>query len=94
MMLTHARTALAVLLVGSAVAGCTSTGKSHSTHASATAAGPQAGMDMKAMCERHRQMMAAPSAQRQAMMEERMKSMGMTPEAMQKHMQEMAERCK
>lgn len=92
MMTPYARSALAFVLFA-ALGGCASTDKSHSTHTSA-AAGSQSGMDMKAMCEKHRQMMAVPSAQRQAMMEERMKSMGMTQEAMHKHMQEMAERCR
>ncbi len=51
-----------------------------------------ASMDMQSHCEMHKKMMSGkPSAERQAMMQEHMKSM--TPEMRQK-MQAMHEQCK
>lgn len=84
----------ATLLAVAALAGCALPPAGHDQHTTASAATPGGGMDMKAMCERHRQMMQSPSVERRAMMEERMKAMGMNQEAMHKHMQEMAQRCK
>lgn len=59
--------------------------------------GPRGGagaMDMQAMCDMHRQMMSKPPAERQAMMQEQMRSMSMSSDAMHKHMQDMQARCK
>jgi outer membrane murein-binding lipoprotein Lpp len=78
------------------LAGCASTG--NASHAEQTGASGRAGhaaMDMQAMCEMHRKMMAGKApAERQAMMEQHMKSMSMSPEEMGKHMQAMQEQCK
>lgn len=58
---------------------------------------PQKGMagssDMKSMCEMHKNMMSAKSpAEREAMMEQKMKSM--SPEMRRQHMEMMSEMCK
>lgn len=51
------------------------------------------GMDMKAMCDNHKNMMNARTpAERDAMMDQHMKSM--SPEMRQKHMSMMDARCK
>lgn len=75
----------APLLVAAALVGCASSepGKGGHSHSA---------MDMKAMCEHHKQMMAGKSpAEHQAMMNEHMKS---SPAEMRKHMQMMQEQCK
>jgi len=75
---------LAVSLVGCAASGAA---ENHS-HASA----PHAMMDMQAMCDMHKQMMSGKSpAERQAMMDDHMKSMA--PE-MRQHMRMMHEQCR
>ena len=78
-----------------ALSGC-ATGHSHSMGTGGYGPGPGAGsMDMQAMCNRHRQMMGTSTpAERQAMMQEGMKGMGMSPQDMQKRMQEMDQRCR
>ena len=54
--------------------------------------GPQAGMDMQSMCEMHKRMMAGKSpAERQAMIDEQMKSMA--PE-MRAQARQMMENCR
>lgn len=94
MTITWTHSALAALLFGTAaLAGCASTAKTHTTHASTAPAATNAAMDMQAMCEMHRKMMAAPAADRGAM-QGRMESMQMSPEDMRKHMAEMERRCR
>lgn len=51
-----------------------------------------ASMDMQRMCQMHQDMHKAPAAERQAMMEQRMK--GMSPEMRQQHMDMMKQHCK
>lgn len=80
-----------------ALSGCaTGHAGSHSTGPGGYGPGPGAGsMDMQAMCNRHRQMMGSSTpAERQAMMQEGMKGMGMSAQDMQKRMQEMDQRCR
>lgn len=85
----------AIGLTVAALAGCAATaGHPRSPHIAAAPAGGPGQMDMEAMCDMHRQMMSKPMAERQAMMQEHMKSMSMSADAMQKHMQDMQERCK
>ena len=81
----------AFLLAG-LVGGC-ATGASTSKSMGGGMSGMGAGqMDMQAMCEKHKAMMAGkPSAEQQAMMSEHMKSM--SPE-MRTRMQKMHETCK
>ena len=75
-----------VLLAG-ALVGCAVPQKS-SDHAHAS----MGAMDMQSHCEMHKKMMSGkPAAERQAMMQEHMKSM--TPETRQR-MQAMHEQCK
>ena len=94
------------MLLASLLAGCaTNQDAQHQVHHPDTAAsqpsapmsqgdsGGQMGMmDMQAMCEKHKKMMSATPEERQAMMDDRMKTM--SPEMMQKHMQMMQEQCK
>lgn len=86
---------LAIGLAAVVLTGCASTGSaSHAGHAAPTGA---AAMDMQGMCDKHRQMMAGKApAERQAMMEQQMKSMPMpmSPEEMRGRMQAMQEQCK
>ena len=81
----------AFLLAG-LVGGC-ATGASTSKSMGGGMSGMGAGqMDMQAMCEKHKAMMAGkPSAEQQAMMSEHMKSM--SPE-MRTRVQKMHETCK
>ena len=74
-------------LVAGLIGGC-ATGPSTSGSMGGMGAGQ---MDMQAMCEKHKSMMAGKSAaEQQAMMNEHMKSM--SPE-MQTHMKAMHEKC-
>lgn len=60
---------------------------------SGMANGQMSSMDMQAMCDMHRKMMGAKTPEeRQAMMDDRMKTM--SPEMMQRHMQMMEQQCK
>lgn len=94
------RLLLAALALGAlALSGCaTGHAGSHSMGPGGYGPGPGPGagsMDMQAMCNRHRQMMGSSTpAERQAMMQEGMKGMGMSAEDMQKRMQEMDQRCR
>lgn len=88
--------ALAPMLLVLALAGCAAPGADHRHGADAAGyeskGGATAGMDMQQMCDMHRQRMAAtPAAEREAMMQERMKSM--SPE-MRMQMQEMMRNCR
>lgn len=74
-------------LLAAALAGCAAVppAAEHSHTASAA-------MDMQAHCEKHKKMMSGkPTAERQAMMQEHMKSM---PPEMHQRMQAMHEQCK
>lgn len=94
MNITPVRLSLAALFASGAIlSGCASPAGTHAA-GTTTAAADHASMATPAMCDQHRQMMKAPPAERRAMMEERMKTMRMTPDAMHKHMQAMDERCK
>lgn len=79
------------------LAGCASTGSGSqqrgSTAAAASGMGSQMeSMDMQAMCERHKKMMAGRSPQeQQAMMQEQMKAM--SPE-MRQRMETMMQQCR
>ena len=90
------RLAIALALTASVLAGCAAPRGPHS-HEAGTGSyggmgGPQAGMDMHSMCETHRKMMAGkPPAERQAMMDEQMKSM--SPE-MRGRARQMMENCR
>ncbi len=89
---TLSRLSLGALgLTLAALAGCAATAD---PMRSPPAAGAHGQMDMQAMCDMHRQMMSRPLAERQAMMQEHMKSMSMSADAMHKHMKEMQERCR
>lgn len=77
---------LAPVLAAAALAGCASGGPRHADSHS------HAMMDVKEMCAMHKQMMAGKTpAERQAMMNEHMKSA--SPE-MRKHAQIVQEQCK
>jgi hypothetical protein len=77
-----------VLLAG-LLAGCAAMNGAQDSHSHASA--PHAMMDMQAMCDMHKQMMSGKTpTERQAMMNEHMKSM--TPE-MRQHMRMMHEQC-
>jgi hypothetical protein len=79
----------ATVLLAGFLAGCAVTQSAEDSHSHASA--PHAMMDMQAMCDMHKKMMSAKTpAERQAMMNEHMKSM--TPE-MRQHMQMMHEQC-
>lgn len=80
--------ALSGVLLLAALAGGCATGASSSGGMSAISGGQ---MDMQAMCEKHKGMMAGKSsAEQQAMMNEHMKSM---PPEMRTRMQAMHEKC-
>jgi hypothetical protein len=91
----------AALVAALALAACAAPqGPGHRLHHpdGAAAPGASAGMpmmgmsDMQAMCETHKKMMSAKTpAERQALMDERMKSM--SPEMMEKH-KAMMEHCR
>lgn len=74
----------------------TSASPSPSQHSPATAGNQRSmmgSMDMQAMCDMHKDMMNSKSlAERQAMMEQRMKSM--SPEMRRQHMEMMEVKCK
>jgi hypothetical protein len=76
-------------LLGGVLAGCAAT---HGAQDSGPhAAAPQAMMDMQSMCEMHKKMMSGKTpAERQAMMDEYMKSM---PPEMRQRMQMMHGQC-
>ena len=79
----------APILLAGFLAGCAATQSAQDSHSHASA--PHAMMDMQAMCDMHKKMMSGKTpAERQAMMNEHMKSMA--PE-MRQHMQMMHEHC-
>ena len=85
----------AIGLAAGLLSGCAAHPNASHAHGSMMTHDHHGAMDMQAMCERHRQMMGSMSpAEHQAMMQEHMKGMPMSAEHMQKHMQEMQERCK
>lgn len=79
---------VASALLAGALVGCAAAPQKSADRAQAS----MGAMDMQSMCEMHKKMMSGkPSAEQQAMMQERMRSM--TPE-MRQRMQTMHEQCK
>lgn len=106
MPITKSATWFAAIVAVIAMSGCTTTQEAkHSQHHPDTSAAQPSGMmspgasgdqmammDMKAMCDKHKKMMAAKTpAEQKAMMDERMKSM--SSEMMAKH-KAMMQECK